>query len=87
MSKEELKEAIRECVAEALAGVTAAPRPEKTRVKNVDEAAEFLGISKPTIHRLIREARERRGSFPFHKQSGKLMFLEQELLEWVTSNR
>ena len=78
---------IRACVEEALAGMTAAPRLERTRVLNIDEAAELLGVSKPTIHRLIREARERKGSFPFHKQGGKLMFLEHELMEWVTSKR
>lgn len=87
MSKEELKEAIRECVEEALAGVTSAPKPDKARVKDIDEAAELLGVSKPTIYRLVKEARERKGSFPFHKQGGKLMFLEHELMAWVTSKR
>lgn len=78
---------IRACVEEALAGMTAAPRLERTRVLNIDEVAELLGVSSATINRLIRDARQKKGSFPFHKQSGKLMFLESELLEWVTSKR
>lgn len=87
VNKEELKEVVRECVQEAMKGLTALPTPEKTRVKNVDEAAQLLGVSKATVHRLIKEARQRKGSFPFHKQGGTLMFLESELMEWVTSKR
>ena len=75
LSKEELKEAIRECVEEALAGVTSAPKPDKARVKDIDEAAELLGVSKPTIYRLVKEARERTAVAQSRKRAGVSMIL------------
>ena len=54
----------------------------QNRLMIIDEAAEFLKLSKPTLYRLV-SARE----IPFHKQSGKLYFLETELLDWVKAGR
>ena len=54
----------------------------KNQLFIVGEAAEFLNLSKASIYRLV-SAR----AIPFHKNGGKLYFLENELLEWVKSGR
>ena len=48
----------------------------------IAEAAEFLNLSKPTLYRLVSHR-----EIPFHKQSGKLYFIEKELLEWIKAGR
>ncbi len=48
----------------------------------IEEAADFLNLSKATLYRLVSNR-----SIPFHKQSGKLYFLEKELLEWIKAGR
>lgn len=54
------------------------PNKPTNRLMVLEEAAEFLHLSKPTIYRLVSER-----IIPFHKQGGRLWFLEAELLDWV----
>ncbi len=57
------------------------PAP-KNKLMTIEEAAKFLNLSKPTIYRLVSNR-----VMPFHKQSGKLYFFENELIEWVKNGR
>jgi excisionase family DNA binding protein len=50
--------------------------------KNSHEAARFIGKSVSTIYRLVSQRR-----INFHKQSGKLYFFEDELIDWIKSGR
>jgi excisionase family DNA binding protein len=58
------------------------PSKQTNRLMILEEAAEYLHLSKPTIYRLVSER-----TIPFHKQGGRLWFLEAELLEWVKGGR
>lgn len=64
--------------------ITAGNHTEKpqNQLMVIDEAAKYLSLSKASIYRLV-SAR----SIHFHKNGGKLYFLESELLEWVKSGR
>lgn len=48
---------------------------------NVDEAAEFLDLEKPTIYAMVQS-----NSMPFHKPFRKLFFFKSELNNWIKSN-
>jgi excisionase family DNA binding protein len=60
--------------------IITANNPEKptNRLFVLPEAAEFLHLSKATLYRFVADR-----SIPFHKQGGKLWFLETELLTWI----
>lgn len=54
------------------------PAKPTNRLLILPEAAEFLHLSKATLYRFVSDR-----SIPYHKQGGKLWFLESELLSWV----
>jgi excisionase family DNA binding protein len=43
-----------------------------------DELAAFLGVSKPTVYRLVEKR-----SLPFYKIGGSLRFKSDEVMEYV----
>jgi excisionase family DNA binding protein len=47
-------------------------------IMKIEEAAEFLSVSKQTIYGLTS-----RNEIPFHKKGKKLYFIEQELIDWI----
>ena len=48
----------------------------------MDRVMELTGYSKSYIYQLVHY-----GKIPFHKPSGKLFFLESEIIEFLTRNR
>ena len=54
----------------------------KKRFISYTETAQFLGISRPTIDRLIA-----RGEIPSYKIGKRRLFDPEELVEWVKSHR
>ncbi len=46
----------------------------------IDEAAEFLNLSKPTLYRLVSER-----NIPHSKKGKRLYFSKERLTEWVES--
>lgn len=48
----------------------------------IEDAAMFLGRSKPTIYKDVQN-----GAIPYYKKSGKLYFFKSELAEWVKSGK
>jgi len=54
----------------------------KKRFISYTETAQFLGLSRPTIDRLIA-----RGEIPSYKIGKRRIFDPEELIEWVKSHR
>jgi excisionase family DNA binding protein len=54
----------------------------KKRFISYIETAQFLGLSRPTIDRLIA-----RGEIPSYKIGKRRLFDPEELIEWVKSHR
>ena len=78
----ELKQDVTE-IKDLLKGISKPEQP-KNRLMIIDEAAALLSLSKASIYRLVSERK-----IPFHKNngSGKLYFLENELINWIKSGR
>ena len=51
-------------------------------VFNIDELAEFTGLSKSHIYKLTHKLR-----IPFYKQAKHLYFDRAEIVEWLKENR
>ncbi|MGE4288929.1 MAG: helix-turn-helix domain-containing protein [Salinivirgaceae bacterium] len=51
-------------------------------ILNINEVAEFIGISKRTIYKYTQS-----GIIPFYKQAGKLFFKKDEIEQWLTKNK
>ena len=54
----------------------------KKRFISYTETAQFLGLSRPTIDRLIA-----RGEIPSYKIGKRRLFDPEELVDWVKSHR
>jgi len=54
----------------------------KKRFISYSETAQFLGLSRPTIDRLIA-----RGEIPSYKIGKRRLFDPEELIEWVKGHR
>lgn len=52
------------------------------RIGGVDLAVEVTGLAKQTIYNLAHQ-----GKIPHYKPVGKLIFHEEELREWMLTNR
>jgi len=63
---------------EAAGEIPAAPK----EVLTLEEASEFLGVSKSQLYKLTRTA-----SIPHYKPNGKYIYFDRaELIEWVKQN-
>ena len=63
---------------ESNAGESAAPK----EVLTLEEASEFLGVSKSQLYKLTRTA-----AIPHYKPNGKYIYFDRaELIEWVKQN-
>lgn len=51
-------------------------------IMNIDEVCEVLGVTKPTVHKYIKE-----GIVPSYKINRKLMFLKSEILQVIKNHR
>lgn len=48
------------------------------RIWNIDEVAEYMGVSKKHVYNLVS-----RDEIPFRKK-GKLYFIPREIYDWIT---
>ncbi len=53
---------------------------EKQTILTINEASEYLRLSKPTLYRLTSTKK-----IPFLKVGGKVLFKLQELTDWLDS--
>lgn len=58
------------------------PRPEADQLLTIQQAAEFLKLSVPTVYGLVS-----RSELPVNKRGKRLYFSKQELTDWVKSGR
>jgi excisionase family DNA binding protein len=59
-----------------------APQQEGDRLLTIQQAAEFLSLSVPTLYGLVSRA-----EIPVNKSRKRLYFSKQELTEWVKAGR
>lgn len=55
---------------------------DSKQLLSIDEAADFLGLSKPTIY-----SKCSRGELPYMKRSKRLYFSRTELIEYIKAGR
>lgn len=60
----------------------AEPQPEADKHLTIQQAAEFLTLSVPTIYGLVSKAQ-----LPVSKRGKRLYFSKQELTEWIKAGR
>lgn len=58
------------------------PQPEADQLLTVDQCAEFLNLSKPTIYSLISK-----GEIPVMKRSKRCYFSRTELVQYLKEGR
>lgn len=57
-------------------------QPEQSELLTIQQAADILKLSVPTIYGLVSRA-----EIPYAKKGKRLYFSKQELLDWVQSGR
>ena len=73
LTEEELSNTIRKAVRSEIAErSTTSSQENKDDILTVEECADFLGLSKPSIYRLISQR-----AVPYHKRSKRCYFLNQ----------
>lgn len=60
----------------------AQPPIEQEQLLTIQQAAEFLSLSVPTIYGLVSKSQ-----LPVNKKGNRLYFTKQELTEWVKAGR
>lgn len=81
LSRDELRELIKEAVRDELAIVKSAASTEM--IMGSDDAAHYLGISKSTLYKFTSD-----NVVPYYKPTGKrIYFKKSELEEWMLNNR
>lgn len=84
LQPEELRTLIKSAVTEALAGHQSSQQqqPEPEELLRVNQLAEFLHVSKVTIHNW-----KRKGLIPFHRLSNKVFFKKSEVISSLKKSR
>ncbi len=62
----------------ALAARDGEPRPESRDILTVEQAADYLQVSRATVFKLVREQ-----GLPAAKIGGSVRFARAQLLEWL----
>lgn len=76
ISLKDLEILIENCVRRAIGN----PTVEGDDIINIDEAAKFLGLERPTLYTKVSKRQ-----IPFMKQSKRLYFSKKDLTEWIKS--
>ena len=61
---------------------TTAPQPEADQLFTIQQAADFLTLSVPTLYNLVS-----RKEIPYMKKGKRLYFSKEELTSWLKSGR
>ena len=74
---------IQNSVRKVLSEINSSPSGStKDELLTVDEVAELLSVSNPTVYGYVHEK-----SIPYMKRRGRLYFSKKEILTWITSSR
>jgi len=57
-------------------------QPEAEQLLTVQQVAEMLGLTVPTLYGFTQ-----RNEIPFNKKGKRLIFLKQEIIDWVKEGR
>jgi Helix-turn-helix domain len=76
-----IKDAIRECLVEALADKIPPTSPKDEELLCRKQIAAILGISLVTLHKWMNRG------LPCHKQRGRVYFIRSEVMDYVKANR
>jgi len=74
-----IKNTVQQCIADALPEQN---RPEKDELLTVQQAADFLNLTVPTIYTKVSK-----NELPFMKRSKRLYFSKKELTEYLKKGR
>ncbi len=69
-------------IEQLLLNVNAHTPTETDQLLTIDEAAQLIKLTKPTIYGLVSKS-----EIPVNKKGKRLYFSKQELIEWVMSGR
>jgi len=76
MSYQQLKDLIRSCIQEYLQEHLKQAPPEDNTLLKIDAIADYLGVSKVTIH-----SWKKQGKIPFHRMGRRVYFKKSEILK------
>ena len=85
LKPDELKALIKDSILEALEKQPTSSQPQQSEPEEllrVNQLAEFLNVSKVTIHNWKRE-----GIIPFHRLSNKVYFKKSEVISSLKKSR
>ena len=83
ISPPELQQIIESSIAKILGSTrTTAPQPEADQLFTIQQAADFLTLSVPTLYNLVS-----RKEIPYMKKGKRLYFSKEELTSWLKSGR
>jgi excisionase family DNA binding protein len=83
ISPPELQQIIESSIAKILGSTrTTAPQPEADQLFTIQQAADFLTLSVPTLYNLVS-----RKEIPYMKKGKRLYFSKEELTSWLRSGR
>ncbi len=80
LTVEQLKKIVKESIKEELSNSDSFQKEEK--ILNAKQAASFLNVSAPTIHKWKKE-----NVIPFHRKGGRIYFIESELVESILQSK
>ncbi len=82
VSKEELKEIIKDCVSDVLNKQLTIPKEDADKLISIKEASEFLNLAPQTLYGFTSQ-----NKIPFIKKGKKLYFNKIELISWLNDNK
>lgn len=82
LSSEQLEALIERAVQKALSSKMMSSKDENKSLLNIEQAADFLGLSKQTIYSYTSERK-----IPHLKRGKKLYFEEEKLIEWLQEGK
>lgn len=82
LSIPEIKQLFRQELENYFANQQPPKTEEADQLLTIDEAAEFIKLSKPTVYSLVS-----RKEIPHSKKGKRLYFSKQELKDWINSGR
>ena len=82
ISKEEIKQLIEQTISRAMQNQLQQKPEPSVAFLNVEQAAEFIGITKATLYRKCSGK-----LIPYNKKGKRLYFDQKELIKWLKSGK
>jgi predicted DNA-binding transcriptional regulator AlpA len=82
ITKEQLAELVASEITQRFQSIAGASAIDDKKPMDIHGAPDFAGIAVQTIYKGTSD-----GSFPHHKQGGKLFFFRDEIIAWIKNKR